>query len=82
MNVIAGVLHAHGLADAAANMMTADTEQAVSARIASGEQLAQRLGVSGVPQLAVEHKGQWFVAPSRLLYGGIDGLRGWLKQFA
>lgn len=80
--VITDVLRSRGLADAVSLAMTADNEHAMLARIAFGQQLAQRLGVSGVPQLAVERQEQWSVLPSRLLQGDVRELLAHVQSFA
>lgn len=80
--VITDVLQSRGLADAVSLAMTADNEHAMLARIAFGQQLAQRLGVSGVPQLAVERQEQWSVLPSHLLQGDVRELLAHVQSFA
>lgn len=80
--VITDVLRSRGLADAVSLAMTADNEHAMLARIAFGQQLAQRLGVSGVPQLAVERQEQWSVLPSHLLQGDVRELLAHVQSFA
>lgn len=68
LNVIADVLHTQGLGDVVPKLHDPQTEQALLARINFGQQLTQRLGVSGVPQLVLERDGRFEVAPSHLLF--------------
>ena len=70
LNVIADILHTQGLSDVVSKLHDPQTEQTLLARINFGQQLAQRLGVSGVPQLVLERDGEWELVPSQLLFGG------------
>lgn len=68
LRVIADVLQTQGLGDAVPKLHDPAIEQALLARINLGQQLTQRLGVSGVPQLVLERDGRFEVAPSHLLF--------------
>lgn len=68
LNVIADILHTQGLGDVVPKLHDPATEQTLLARINFGQQLAQRLGVSGVPQLVLERDGEWELVPSHLLF--------------
>lgn len=68
LNVIADVLQSQGLGDAVPKLHDPQTEQTLLARINFGQQLAQRLGVSGVPQLVLERDGRFELVPSHLLF--------------
>ena len=68
LNVIADILHTQGLGDVVRKLHDPKTEQALLARINFGQQLAQRLGVSGVPQLVLERDGRFELVPSQLLF--------------
>lgn len=68
LNVIADILHTQGLGDVVPKLHDPATEQTLLARINFGQQLTQRLGVSGVPQLVLERDGRFEVAPSHLLF--------------
>lgn len=68
LNVIVDILHTQGLSDVVSKLHDPQTEQALLARINFGQQLTQRLGVSGVPQLVLERDGRFEVAPSHLLF--------------
>ena len=68
LNVIADVLQSQGLGDVVPKLHDPKTEQALLARINFGQQLAQRLGVSGVPQLVLERDGRFELVPSQLLF--------------
>ena len=73
-DVIIDVLESQGLGDIVPKLHDPQTEQALLARINFGQQLAQRLGVSGVPQLVLERDGEWELMPSQLLFGDGRGL--------
>ncbi len=66
--VIADVLQSQGLGDVVPKLHDPQTEQTLLARINFGQQLTQRLGVSGVPQLVLERDGRFELAPSHLLF--------------
>ena len=68
LNVIADVLQSQGLGDVVPKLHDPQTEQTLLARINFGQQLAQRLGVSGVPQLVLERDGRFELVPSQLLF--------------
>ena len=68
------ILHKQGLGDVVSKLHDPQTEQTLLARINFGQQLTQRLGVSGVPQLVLERDGRFEVAPSQLLFGDESGL--------
>lgn len=68
LNVITDVLQSQGLGDVVPKLHDPATEQTLLARINFGQQLAQRLGVSGVPQLVLERDGEWELVPSHLLF--------------
>ena len=68
LSVIADILQTQGLGDIVPKLSDPQTEQNLLARIQFGQQLAQRLGVSGVPQLVLERDGEFEVAPSHLLF--------------
>lgn len=74
LNVIADVLQSQGLGDVVSKLYNPATEQTLLARINFGQQLAQRLGVSGVPQLVLERDGRFELVPSHLLFGDEGGL--------
>ena len=74
LNVIADILHTQGLGDAVPKLHDPQIKQTLLARINFGQQLTQRLGVSGVPQLVLERDGEWELVPSRLLFGNESGL--------
>ena len=74
LNVIADILHTQGLGDVVSKLHDPATEQTLLARINFGQQLAQRLGVSGVPQLVLERDGEFELVPSQLLFGDESGL--------
>ncbi len=80
-NVIADILQTQGLGDIVPKLSDPQTEQALLARIQFGRQLAQRLGVSGVPQLVIEHDDKWLVVPNQALYGDEQALLEYLGQF-
>lgn len=69
LDVIADILYTQGLGDVVPKLHDPQTKQTLLARINFGQQLAQRLGVSGVPQLVLERDGRFEVAPSHLLFG-------------
>ncbi len=66
--VIIDVLKSQGLGDVVPKLHDPQTEQTLLARINFGQQLTQRLGVSGVPQLVLERDGRFELAPSHLLF--------------
>lgn len=68
LDVIADILHTQGLGDVVPKLHDPQTEQTLLARINFGQQLTQRLGVLGVPQLVLERDGRFEVAPSHLLF--------------
>ncbi|USZ15631.1 DsbA family protein [Moraxella sp. FZFQ2102] len=74
LNVITDVLQSQGLGDVVPKLHDPATEQTLLARINFGQQLTQRLGVSGVPQLVLERDGEWELVPSQLLFGDGGGL--------
>ena len=79
LNVIADILHTKGLGGGVPKLHDPQTKQTLLARINFGQQLAQRLGVSSVPQLVLERDGRFEVAPSQLLFGDESGLLNALK---
>ncbi len=74
LNVIADILHTQGLGDVVPKLHDPQTKQTLLARINFGQQLAQRLGVSGVPQLVLERDGEFELVPSQLLFRDGGGL--------
>lgn len=74
LNVIADILHIQGLGDVVPKLHDPATKQTLLARVNFGQQLAQRLGVSGVPQLVLERDGEFELVPSQLLFGDESGL--------
>ena len=74
LNVIADVLQSQGLGDVVPKLHDPQTEQTLLARINFGQQLARRLGASGVPQLVLERDGEFELVPSQLLFGSEGGL--------
>lgn len=78
--VIADVLKSQGLGDVVPKLHDPQTEEALLARIDFGQELMQRLGVSGVPQLVVEQGGAWFIIPNQALYTDGQALLDYLEQ--
>ncbi|MDO4248260.1 MAG: hypothetical protein Q4C79_04740 [Neisseria sp.] len=77
--VIDDVMQSQGLGDAVPKLHEPQTEQALLARINFGQQLARRLGASGVPQLAAERDGRFELLPGRLLFEQAGLLPDYLK---
>ena len=74
LNVIADVLQSQGLGDVVPKLHDPQTEQTLLARINFGQQLARRLGASGVPQLVLERDGDFDLVSIQLLFGSEGGL--------
>ncbi|OOS24861.1 DsbA family protein [Moraxella pluranimalium] len=81
LSVIADILQTQGLGDIVPTVSDPVTEDHLLACIRFGQQLAQRLGVSGVPQLVIEHDGGWLIVPNQALYGDGQALLEYLGQF-
>lgn len=77
--VIADVMQSQGLGDVVPKLHDPKTEQALLARINFGQQLARRLGTSGVPQLAAKRDGRFELLPGRLLFEQAGLLPDYLK---
>ena len=78
--VVEQVLHKLNLSQAVPLLSEQSTQTALEQRLQFGQQLAHHCGVHGVPQLIVEKDERLHIVPSRLLYGDIQGLDGYLKR--
>ncbi len=78
--VVEQVLHKLNLSQAVPLLSEQSTQMALEQRLQFGQQLAHHCGVHGVPQLIVEKDERLHIVPSRLLYGDIQGLDGYLKR--
>ena len=78
--VVEQVLHKLNLSQAVPLLSEQSSQTALEQRLQFGQQLAHHCGVHGVPQLIVEKDERLHIVPSRLLYGDIQGLDGYLKR--
>ena len=78
--VVEQVLHKLNLSQAVPLLSEQSTQTALEQRLQFGQQLAHHCSVHGVPQLIVEKDERLHIVPSRLLYGDIQGLDGYLKR--
>ncbi len=78
--VVEQVLHKLNLSQAVPLLSEQSTQTALEQRLQFGQQLAHHCGVHGVPRLIVEKDERLHIVPSRLLYGDIQGLDGYLKR--
>jgi len=78
--VVEQVLHKLNLSQAVPLLSEQSTQTALEQRLQFGQQLAHHCGVHGVRQLIVEKDERLHIVPSRLLYGDIQGLDGYLKR--
>lgn len=76
--VIYDVLHQLGLSEISAHLEDAEVKQRLQENIHFGQNLAKRLGLHGVPQLVIEHDGEWMAVPSHALYGDAQALLNYL----
>lgn len=79
--VIADILNTLGLSEVVEGIKHDKTNKALQENIHFGQSLTKRLNIQGVPQLAIEHDGQWFVVPNQALYTDGETLLEYLGQF-
>lgn len=79
--VITDVLNTLGLGEVIEHITHEKTDKTLQENIHFGQSLAKRLNIQGVPQLVIEHDGQWLIVPSQALYGDGETLLEYLAQF-